>query len=209
MNIFISQTSGKSRSAAKTLKKWLIEEMQLGTPWMSTDIPGGDPWKETIRNALKEARIGILCLTAENLANQWIVYEAGAMYFSGIKVFPYVIDSSKFRDLPHPVKDLQGARADREGTESLVIEINRALGSQISERRLLETFNSKWEILKQSLEIIHRRKDYEKAIDDFIAVIIFINEFRKSLDFSPMVSRAIVASGKRSYSRKKTSKPFS
>lgn len=204
MNIFISQTTGKSRAIATVLKKWLVEEMHLGTPWMSTDIPGGDNWKEAIRSALKEARIGILCLTADNLTNQWIVYEGGAMYFSGIKVFPYLIGSVKFRNLPPPILDLQGARADREGTESLVIEINKALGNPVSERRLLETFNSKWKILRQNLENIHRSKDYEEAVDDFIKVIIVMNEFRKSLDFSTMVVNAIESSENQIYNRKKT-----
>jgi len=205
MNIFISQTAGKSRAAATILKNWLVKEMRIGDPWMSTDIHGGDNWRKAIRRALKEARIGILCITADNLANQWIVYEAGAMDFSRIKVFPYVIDSTKFRNLPSPLSHLQGARAaDKEGTKSLVIKINNALGRPVSKEKLLETFEFKWEILKNNLENIHRSKDYEKAIDDFITVILIMNEFRKSLDFSTIVAEFIESSQNQGYNRKKT-----
>jgi hypothetical protein len=203
MNIFISQTIGKSREVAVILKDWLIMDMQLCDPWMSTDIPGGDDWRQTLRNALKESRMGILCITDNNLSNQWIVYEAGAMDFNGIEVFPYVIGSLRFRDLPPPINHLQGARADKKGTESLILKINNALDRPISERHLLENFESNWHILRRKLENIHRNKDYEKAIDDFMLIIMVLNEFRKSLNYSDMVDAGIELAEKRTYDRKK------
>ncbi|HEX8367693.1 MAG TPA: TIR domain-containing protein [Pyrinomonadaceae bacterium] len=189
-NIFISQTSGKSRDVAIVLKNWLIEEMKLGIPWISTEIPGGDDWRKAIRKALSKARIGILCITADNITNQWIIYEAGALDFNGIKVFPYVINS-RSRYLPAPINHLQGGKANEQGTKSLVIEINKALGKRFSKKKVIEIFNSKWKILQQNLENIHRSKDYEKAVSDFMKIIIVINDFRRSLDYSALVTEVL------------------
>ncbi|HEX6182420.1 MAG TPA: TIR domain-containing protein, partial [Pyrinomonadaceae bacterium] len=126
--VFISQTEGKSCAAATALQAWLRDDMKLGDPWLAPEkIPVGAAWRKKLEKALDEACCGILCLTADNLTSHWISYEAGRLRKNG-KIFPYVIDSSvSLKNLPAPIDDLQAQRSDREGTEALVVEINKAL----------------------------------------------------------------------------------
>src|SRR2546423_15611549 len=104
MNIFISWSGKKSKKAAQALQKWLPEVIQVANPWMSKDIPGGKNSLTEISRALKEASYGVLCITADNMTNPWIIYEASAMHNNGIDVCPYVIDLNIQRGkLPHPL----------------------------------------------------------------------------------------------------------
>lgn len=160
--------------------------MRLGNPWLSEDIQGGENWRKAINEALTQARFGIICITADNLTNQWIILEAGILDIRGIKVFPYIIDLDKRRELPSPINHIQGRKTDRKGTEDLVFALNKALGSPVSEAALQKAFNSKWKILEKKLKSILQPplSEYEKVIDDFIKIFLDVNEYRRSLDFS-------------------------
>lgn len=205
MKIFISQTKGKSREIAEILQNWLRAEMRLGDPWTSEDIPGGKDFREAIKEALKEARFGILCITADNQTNQWISYEAGVLIDRGVTVVPYVLDLDQRSNLPSPINNLQAVRVDWKGTKSLVTEINKAFGFPVDHAILMNTFDEKWPVFESMLNKVHQGKktiaDYEKAIDDFIKVIIGINEYRKKLDYSSLIDRAINLSIKGKYNR--------
>jgi hypothetical protein len=108
-NIFISQSTGKSRDVAQVVTTWLREDMRIGNPWIaSSDIDGGDDFREAINEALREARFGIFFFTTENLANQWMLYEVGFLLSRGVPIFPYAIDTAKLSDIPPPIK--QGSR---------------------------------------------------------------------------------------------------
>jgi hypothetical protein len=203
--IFISQTKGKSREIAEILQDWLRTEMRLGDPWTSEDIPGGRDFREAIKESLKEACFGILCITAENQTNQWISYEAGALTDRGVTVVPYILDLDKRSNLPPPINNLQAVRVDRKGTRSLVEEINKAFGCPVNHSILMKTFDEKWPEFEKRLNKINQPKktiaDYEKAIDDFIKIVIGINEYRKKLDYSPFVDEAIKLSINQKYDR--------
>jgi hypothetical protein len=194
MNVFISQTKGKSQEVAEVVRVWLQSEMQLCDPWMSpSDIKGGDNWREEINKALEEARFGIIFLTADNVKNPWIFFEAGILILKGIKVFPYVIDLDRLGKLPAPINHLQGERVGRKATEHLVIAIHEALGKPFSSEALLATFESKWGKLEKDLnDILDPPVDYyQNIIDDFTEVFLDVNKYREGLDFSPNVDEAI------------------
>lgn len=194
MNIFISQTKGKSREVAEALQDWLRTDIRLGDPWTSEDIPGGKNSKGAIKKALKNARFGILCITADNQTNQWIIFEAGVLESRGVTVFPYIIDLEQRSGLPRPINDVQGVFANEIGTKSLVSEINKAFGYPVHEATLMKAFDNEWPAFEKKLDKIRQPKktvsDYEKAIDDFIKIIVGINEYRKKLDYSHLVNLA-------------------
>jgi hypothetical protein len=193
-NIFISQSTGKSRDIAEVVAVWLREDMQLGNPWIaSSNIEGGENSREAINKALQEARIGIIFLTTDNVANQWIFYEIGFLLARGITIFPYVIDLERLSDLPAPINHLQGKRVNKNGTKDLVIAINKALGSPISVEVLLKKFNSKWKKLDTSLKPILEPSvdDYNSIIDDFIELFLAVNKYRASLNFSAYADEAV------------------
>jgi hypothetical protein len=191
MNVFISQTKGKSREVAQALQDWLRDDMRICKPWLSEDIQGGENWRKAINEALTQARFGIICITADNLTNQWIILEAGVLDIRGIKVFPYIIDLDKRRELPSPIRHIQGRKADCEGTKDLVFAINKALDSPVSEAALEKAFNFNWKKLEKRLKAIVYPpvSEYEKLIDDFVKIFMNVDEYRRSLNFSPVADR--------------------
>jgi hypothetical protein len=205
MDIFISKSEGKSFAVAMILRDWL-QEMKLGDPWMSEDIPPGANWREELIKALKKARVGILCLTADNLTNQWILHEASTLLASNrVKVFPYVIDTSvNFRDLADPISHLQATRADRRGTEALGIAINNAL-NRVPDLTRQVAFNSSWGKVKSRLDGLIPPLPpvdvVEEVIKDFIELCRDIREYREAINFSPIVGKAIRLHDQKTFAR--------
>src|SRR5437899_3787788 len=78
-NVFISWSGARSRHVAETLREWLPTVLQATKPWISRDIDKGARGLSEIDRALKAMKVGIICLTPENLDARWIHYEAGAL----------------------------------------------------------------------------------------------------------------------------------
>jgi hypothetical protein len=54
---------------AKILHAWLGQVVQAAKRWMSEeDLEAGARWSSTIEEQLGMARVGIICLTPDNLA---------------------------------------------------------------------------------------------------------------------------------------------
>ncbi len=80
MRIFISWSGERSKALAEVLRQWLPGVIQAVQPYYSPDdITKGARWSEEIAKVLEESRVGIICLTRENLDAPWIVFEAGAL----------------------------------------------------------------------------------------------------------------------------------
>lgn len=79
MKIFISWSGTRSKAVATAVDGWLRKVIQAVEPWMSTDIQKGRRWGPEIAAQLEESKIGILCLTKENLKEPWLLFEAGAL----------------------------------------------------------------------------------------------------------------------------------
>jgi hypothetical protein len=129
MKIFISWSDVRSRAVAEALRAWLPNVIQALEPWISSsDIGQGARWAIELATELQEARIGIICLTPENLTSPWILFEAGALTKTLANTFvcPYLIDL-KPSDLIGPLAMFQAAKADLEGTRRLLHSINKAL----------------------------------------------------------------------------------
>src|SRR4051812_22618501 len=80
MNVFISWSGPRSRQLAELLRTWLADALHYLEPWMSSeDIPKGAKWTVDLFSKLQNAKVGIVCLTPENLSAPWILFEAGAL----------------------------------------------------------------------------------------------------------------------------------
>jgi hypothetical protein len=195
LKIFISWSGKKSKKAAKALQNWLPKVIQAAEPWMSDDIPAGkDPLKE-INSALEQARYGVVCLTAGNMTSGFIIHETIELRKNVIDVCPYIIDLDiQRRYLLSPFNQLQAKMADLEGTEQLVLDINKALGSPVIKvDTLRNAVRSNWKELEEEFERIRREKeiDLEKIIQDFCETFMDVNRYRASLNFSSSVDVAI------------------
>lgn len=79
--IFISWSGPQSREIAHLLKDFLCKvynRLKMENIFISdTNIAGGNPWMEAIRNTASLIRIAIPCLTSDNTAAPWIHFEVG------------------------------------------------------------------------------------------------------------------------------------
>src|SRR4051812_47467943 len=125
--VFVSWSGDRSRMLAEALRDWLRKVMPDVDLWVSSqDIKAGLQWGRELDGALGSRNVGILCLTRENLAAPWIMYEAGCLARSvddDRRVIPYLLGVPR-TEVTAPLSQFQMADADQEGTRSLVKSIN-------------------------------------------------------------------------------------
>jgi RNA polymerase sigma factor (sigma-70 family) len=157
MKVFISWSGEVSKAAAEVLHEWLPRVLQFVRPWMSaSDIFKGARWSAEIARELEATRVGIICVTRENLNSQWLLFETGALSktLEDTFVCPYLIDLDP-AELTGPLAQFQATRSDHKDTKRLAKTINAAaLETGLSEKRLDEAFDVWWPQLESSLKSI-------------------------------------------------------
>jgi hypothetical protein len=154
MKVFLSWSGEPSRRLAEVLREWLPTVLQAVEPWMSVeDVDKGARWSAQVAGELAQAKVGILCLTRDNLAAPWVLFEAGALSKTLERTFvcPYLL-GLRPADLRGPLVQFQAAEANQADTRRLVATLNAALGpSALSERRLDRAFATWWPELEKRL----------------------------------------------------------
>jgi hypothetical protein len=157
MKVLLSFSGERSRKVAKTLHDWLPMVIQAVKPWMSTeDLDKGARWVQELSGQLAQTKIGILCLTRENLIEPWINFEAGALSktLDTTHVCTLLLGIEP-ADLSHPLAQFQATKAERDDALRLMQTLNGALGESALDAPLLErTFDTFWPTLEQSLREI-------------------------------------------------------
>ena len=143
---------------AEALYDWLPQVIQSVTPWVSSHIDKGTRWYDELTSQLDKTRVGIICLTRDNLESTWLHFEAGALSKevkeSRSFVCPYLLDIEP-TDVQDPLVQFQITRSTREDTLELVKTINRSLEAVPFEPKILEKqFGRLWPELKQKLDRI-------------------------------------------------------
>jgi len=157
-NIFISWSGKRSLYIAKTLRDWLPNVIQAAVPFFSDeDIEKGTRGLTEVSKALEGMKIGIVCLTPENLNETWVNFEAGALskMFSDDKarLCTYLLDV-KPQQVKPPLGMFQWTRSeDKEDTRKLLYTINRAISEvPLSKDRLDGIFDTFWPQLETKLK---------------------------------------------------------
>jgi hypothetical protein len=158
-NVFISWSGDRSKGAAEALREWLPTVLQAAKPWMSdTDIDKGSRGLDEIGRALEGIKIGIICLSPENLNKDWILYEAGALsktLDAKTRVCTYLLGDLEPKHVKPPLGLFQATRADKEGTRKLLQTINKALDApSVPENRLKALFDKMWPDLEDELSAL-------------------------------------------------------
>jgi len=155
MRVFLSWSGQQSRSVALALRDWLPSVLQSVEPWLSgEDIAAGARWFTEITKALEESRIGIICLTPENVDSAWIHFEAGALArLDNALLCVYAVGIS-LAEVKMPLAQFQMTRADRDDTFRLVTELNRKTEKPLAEAKLADAFELWWPRLEQRLSAI-------------------------------------------------------
>ena len=106
-DVFISWSGNNSKEIAGALKNFLETKVfateKIRCFVSNQDIASGADWRNRIHSEIKSCKIGIICITKENVKAPWIYYEAGAMVAQGVsEIIPLLISCSldALRDTP-------------------------------------------------------------------------------------------------------------
>ena len=163
MKVFISWSGSQSRALAEVLRQWLPAVIQAVQPYYSPDdVTKGARWSEEIAKVLEESRVGLICLTRNNLDAPWIMFEAGALSkkLDKSRVSP-ILFGVEPTDLTGPLVQFQAAKFDKVDVKRLVRMINAELGDARLATDVLDTvFEMWWPKLEEQVETV-----LEAAVD--------------------------------------------
>jgi hypothetical protein len=157
-NVFLAWSGPVSKAVAEAWHQWLPLAIQGARPWMSsTDIPKGTPWFGELADQLKGIKIGIICVTPDNLSAPSIHFEAGALSKTVAEqqyVCPYLFNV-KDSDLGFPLAHFQTTKAQQDDTRQLFHSLHRALQTAgLTKGQLDVVFDKWWPDLQIKLEAI-------------------------------------------------------
>jgi len=168
MKVFISWSGGKSGSLADILRQWIPGVIQAVRPYYSPDdIAKGARWTNEISKELDESRIGLICLTSDNLEAPWLMFEAGALSKSldESRVVPLLFGMES-TDLKGPLSQFQASKFDKKEMKRVMKMINaeleeRGLGSDV----LDSVFEMWWPRLEEKIQTELNTKNPEKSVN--------------------------------------------
>jgi hypothetical protein len=155
MDLFLSWSGKRSKAVAEALKLWLRQVIQAVEPWISSDIDKGARWSDEVATRLERSKVGIICLTQDNLASPWILFEAGALSKTkDAYVCTFLLDLSP-DDVAQPLSQFQLTTADKEDCRKLLGIINEAVRKagerHLSDQVLDGVFDTNWPKLEAVL----------------------------------------------------------
>lgn len=178
-NVFISWSGERSKRVAEALREWLPNVLQAAKPWLSrSDIEKGARSLDEIGRALEAMKVGIICLTPENLTAEWILFEAGALsktQDAKTRVCTYLLFGLQHENVRPPLGMFHGTTADKEDTRKLVHTINKHLDVNVTDERLDKTFEKWWPDLEEKLEAASKAVEAvapKRSSDEMLAEIL-------------------------------------
>lgn len=168
MKIFISWSGQTSQNIAEIMRQWLPSVIQFVKPYYSPDdITKGTKWNSEISKELDESRVGILCLTKENLNSPWIMFEAGALSknVDKSKVCPLLFGIEP-SDIQGPLVQFQAAKFSKGEMKKVTKMINLELGENALSSEVFENvFEMWWPILNERIETEISNAKKTKKVD--------------------------------------------
>jgi hypothetical protein len=156
MLAFLSWSGQRSKSVAVALEKWLGQVIQAVEPWISVDIEKGARWGPEISDRLEQSRVGILCLTRENLESRWVLFEAGALSKAKDAYVCTLLIGITASDVEPPLSQFQHTTTDKSDMLRLLRAINSAVAKEgeraLTEQALSEIFDTFWPSLEGSIK---------------------------------------------------------
>ena len=164
MKVFISWSGEMSREIGEAVRVWLPGVLQIVKPYFTPDdIEKGARWSSEIASELEESKIGIFCITRENLDSSWIVFEAGAISkVVGKGAVCPILFGVENSDLSGPLGQFQATSFEKKDFFKLVKSINTELAeNKLPDDTLTSVFEMWWPNLEAKVaEIIdsHSKK---------------------------------------------------
>ena len=111
--VFISWSGDVSSAVATALRRLIDDVFGEGTCWISTaHILAGQRWAVVLGQALEQSSLAVVCLTIENRAAQWLLYEAGAVSHSPKHRIVPLLFGVSLDQVPEPLRQFEAATAD-------------------------------------------------------------------------------------------------
>jgi len=179
MKIFLSWSGDESKRTAKLLKSWLLLIFPTLDVWVSSeDISAGERWAKELFDRLENTEFGILCITKENSASPWLLYEAGALSKSidSGRIVPFVT-GIEFSQLPGPLTHFQAVHSDEAGARKLIQAISAVLpNNHRSDSAIDKLFELLWPELKTNLDDTEYEDGSELSQDGTPTVTFLFSE---------------------------------
>jgi hypothetical protein len=155
MKVFISWSGKRSRDLAQALSDWLPTMLHYVEPWLSRDIGAGKRWAHEIAKELEVTKFGIICITRDNCASPWMLFEAGALskFMQETRVIPLLLDMD-LKEITDPLAQFQAKKVEKAGLADVVKAINQISEIKISESRLTSQFETLWPLLERKITAI-------------------------------------------------------
>jgi hypothetical protein len=155
MKIFISWSGQLSKNLAEVFRQWLPGVIQAVKPYYSPDdISKGSRWNTEISQELDSSKVGIICLTKENLEAPWIMFEAGALSknIDKSKLCPILFEVEP-SEIEGPLVQFQAAKFSKDEIRKLMKMINSELGENSLAPDVLDNvLEMWWPILKEKVD---------------------------------------------------------
>lgn len=112
----------------------------------SADIDKGARWSSDLAKPLATAKAGIICLTPNNFAAPYILFESGALSKTVDKSFVCtLLIGMEPSDVSGPLADFQATKPTRDDLLHLLTTLNKALGeSAVEDAQLQAAFEVFW-----------------------------------------------------------------
>ena len=154
MKVFISWSGTRSQAVGECIRDWLPNVLQSVEPYFTpSDLEKGGVWATEISHELAKAKVGILCVTSENVDSPWLLFEPGALSKQMEKTYvcPILFDI-KPTDLAGPLAQFQAAKFEHDDFLRLISVVNERLGERkIPEKNLNIVFKKFWPDLESDI----------------------------------------------------------
>ena len=181
MNVFISWSGDRSRRVAASIAEWLPRVLQATKPWTSESIEKGVRWAPTVAERLNASPVGIICVTPENRAAPWLLFETGAIARTpDARVWTYLLDLAK-TEVKNPLAQFQASLANEDDTWDMVRSINAATADKkIEENVARYAFDASWPAFSENLKVIAAEepeggkvaKDAKRSVEEMVQELL-------------------------------------
>ncbi len=156
MKVFISWSGERSHALGDALHTWIPLVLHYVEPWLSqADIEAGQRWAEQVAKELEASNFGVICVTRENVASPWVLFEAGALAKSmqGSRVIPLLLDL-EVRDITGPLAQFQAKKVERVGLFEVIQSLNQLAPHPVPDDRVTQLFDALWPELEKKVAVI-------------------------------------------------------
>lgn len=103
-HIFVSYSKKDTEFVVKLVRQLEKKELQY---WMDTEIPGGEEWRNKIKEKIQSAKEVVVVLSLSALASQWVNHESTMAETLGKKIVPILIEDIGNTQLPPWTDEIQ------------------------------------------------------------------------------------------------------